>query len=184
VAICRGEIEQSFIRFQTEIDATPYLAIIQDKTAALYGAACSLGARYSGGTEREIATLRAFGTNIGMAFQIIDDCLDLTGNETVVGKSLGTDLKLGKITLPLIHLLGNTPTQSRSRLLALLHRAERTDTVPELRSEFDVDGAITYSLSRAGTWVRSAMTALETLPTGPARDAMAALAEYVVRRSF
>ncbi|MCB9868552.1 MAG: polyprenyl synthetase family protein [Planctomycetes bacterium] len=180
--VCHGEICQCLARGDTALDEERYLQVIGDKTASLYAAACRVGAHYAGAAPAAVEALANFGRSVGVAFQIIDDCLDLGGDEVVVGKSLGSDLGLGKMTLPLIHLLA-TAGARRERLVELVGAAgEGAPGAAELRAEFDVDGALRYSLDRARQLVLDGMAALKALPEGPARDALAGVAEYVLRR--
>jgi octaprenyl-diphosphate synthase len=185
--VCEGEITQCLHRGDVAWDEARYFEVITQKTASLYGAAGQIGAHYASATPAQTAAMSEFGTDLGIAFQIMDDCLDLTGVETVVGKSLGTDLGLGKLTLPLLQLLENSGDR-RPRLLELVssNGSERTaaEGLRELRAEFDVDASVEYSLSRARGFVDSGLRALDVLPQGPARDAMAMLADYVLRRNF
>jgi octaprenyl-diphosphate synthase len=184
VAICRGEIEQSFIRFQTEIDDTPYLAIIQDKTAALYGAACSLGARYAGGTELQTATLRAFGTNIGMAFQIIDDCLDVVGDESVVGKSLGTDLETGKMTLPVLRLGRRLRGADRQRFLEIVQGGVGGARQQALREAFDVEAIVAECQTEANGYIERCVERLAGFPDGPEKQSLEQLCAFILARDY
>ena len=121
--ICQGEITQVIHRFDYQWSESRYFTVIAEKTASLYAAACRLGGFYSSlaagqsadrsaggppnGTVHEgrLRALEEYGLELGIAFQIVDDCLDLDGDEAVVGKSLGTDLSKGKITLPMLYLL-------------------------------------------------------------------------------
>ena len=106
--VCQGEITQCLHRGDLDWDEERYFKVIREKTASLYAAACRAGGHYAGADAAQQDALWAFGEDLGVAFQIIDDCLDLTGEESVVGKSLGSDLSLGKLTLPMIHLLANS----------------------------------------------------------------------------
>jgi octaprenyl-diphosphate synthase len=111
--MCVGELSQISTKLDFSIDEGRYEEIIRLKTATLFGAACRLG---SVGWETDRASIDAlarYGEHFGMAFQIIDDCLDLTGDEREVGKSLGTDLAKGKLTLPVIRLLQRVPERKR-----------------------------------------------------------------------
>ena len=98
-----GEIEQSTSRYDFELDESVYEEISGAKTASLYSACCELGARYPGGNEEVGADLAAFGWSLGLAFQIVDDCLDVVGAQEVVGKTLGQDVEDGKVTLPVLY---------------------------------------------------------------------------------
>ncbi len=181
--VCGGEISQCLHRGDPHFDEEHYYRVITAKTASLYGAACRVGVHYAGGTPEQAEALHTFGHDIGVAFQIIDDCLDLVGDEAVVGKSLGTDLDLGKLTLPLIHLLAHSGDQ-REQLLSLIGAGAGPASLGELRVAFDLDRSVSYALVQAENWVDSGLTSLRTLPAGAARDAMATLASYVLRRRF
>ena len=182
--VCQGEITQCLHRGDAAWDEPRYFEVISQKTASLYGAAGEIGAHYAGATPEQCAVLREFGTSLGVAFQIIDDCLDLTGDEAVVGKSLGTDLGLGKLTLPMIRILEESGAR-RSRVLELIGSDRPADEgLRELRAECDVDSAVAYALSRARGFVEDGLRALQTLPAGAARDAMTTLADYVLRRDY
>ena len=182
--VCQGEITQCLHRGDDGWDEERYFEVISQKTGSLYGAACQVGAHYAGGDARQAHALWAFGRDIGVAFQIVDDCLDLTGDEDVVGESLGADLGLGKLTLPLLQLLKHSG-ERRGRVLQLVRSgANPAASVAELRAEFDVDAAVTTALTQARRWVEKGLKTLQTLPEGPARDAMADLADHVLRRNF
>ncbi|MCA9321421.1 MAG: polyprenyl synthetase family protein, partial [Planctomycetes bacterium] len=118
--ICEGEIHQNQLSGQIEVDEATYTRIIGQKTASLYAASCELGALLAGASPDLVKAFESFGESLGIAFQIIDDCLDLSGSEEVVGKSLGTDISNGKMTLPLIHLLGTLRGDERLGLETLI----------------------------------------------------------------
>lgn len=195
--ICQGEITQSLHRLAADWTEDHYYRVIGDKTASLYGAACKLGAHYAGAGPKAADDLWEFGYQLGMAFQIVDDCLDLCGEEAIVGKSLGTDLTTGKLTLPLLYLKNHGADGGR-RLVALMtngsegadgHGADgnggnHASRRERLQREFDVDGAVSWSLAQARRFVTAARGALEDLPPSGARDAMTRVADYVVDRRF
>lgn len=103
--VCSGEILQTQHRFDLKLSISDYHRIIQMKTAALFSLACELGSLVSGASTKTIVALRRFGRQFGIAYQIYDDCLDFVGNEIKIGKTLGTDLKRGKFTLPVLLML-------------------------------------------------------------------------------
>ncbi len=103
--VCSGEIIQTQRRFDLKLSTADYYRIIEMKTAALFSAACELGAFISEASPLVISGLKTFGTKLGVAYQIYDDILDLAGNEEETGKTLGTDLRKGKFTLPVLLLL-------------------------------------------------------------------------------
>jgi octaprenyl-diphosphate synthase len=178
--VCQGEIVQTLHRFDIAWTEEQYFRVIRDKTASLYGAACRLGGHYAGGAEPLLAELETYGVQLGTAFQIVDDCLDLAGEEAVVGKSLGTDFTKGKLTLPLLHIARGSPAAA-SRLVALM---AQPGGLVRLHAEFDVEGAIAYAMQCAQAAVTRARDALRRVPAGPAREAMAQLGDYVLRRSL
>ena len=103
--VCTGEIIQTQRRFDLKLSVQDYYKIVEMKTAALFAAASELGAFLSETTPERIGALKQFGLKLGTAYQVYDDCLDLVGDEEEIGKTLGSDLRKGKLTLPLIFLL-------------------------------------------------------------------------------
>ncbi|MFO1078715.1 MAG: polyprenyl synthetase family protein [Planctomycetota bacterium] len=183
--ICQGEITQILHRFDGAWTEAQYFTVIAEKTASLYAAACRLGAHYAGAgrggsTEARLRALEEFGLELGIAFQIVDDCLDLDGDERVVGKSLGTDLSKGKLTLPLLYLMQQGPGEAE-RLQAVLGKSE-AEGLRQLRSEFALEHAVAYAMAEAQRRIRKAQASLTVLPEGPARDALSRLAGYVLSR--
>lgn len=178
--ICQGEITQVMHRFDFAWTEPRYFQVIAEKTASLYAAACRLGGHYSGGTEGRLRALEEYGLELGIAFQIVDDCLDLDGDERVVGKSLGTDLAKGKITLPLLWLMQRSPGDAE-RLRAVLGRTE-AEGLRRLRSELPLEHAIAYAMEEAQRRINKAQACLTSLPPGPARDALHQLAGFVLTR--
>ncbi len=179
--MCQGEITQILHRFDYSWDEARYYRVIEDKTALLYGAAAGLGAHYAGGNQKQVESLDRFGTELGIAFQIIDDILDVKGDEAVVGKSLGTDLHKGKLTLPMLWLMREP--KDGVRLRALMERdGTELEKLEVLAREFDLDGACEYAMAEARRRVGIAIESLDVLPDCPARDAMAGMAEFVLAR--
>jgi octaprenyl-diphosphate synthase len=180
--ICSGEIEQVSARDDLELTDQRYFQIIRDKTAVLYAAAGQLGAWYAGASPEVVAALESYGLNLGIAFQVIDDCLDLTGEEAVVGKSLGTDIEKGKMTLPLIHLASTLPAAERESLFAMLRNAEIADRRAHLWSRHDMGGAIAFAQQSADEHVRASLNALKNLPASPSLQSLRLIAKYVLER--
>ncbi|MFT7616825.1 MAG: octaprenyl-diphosphate synthase [Planctomycetota bacterium] len=167
--ICEGEIQQNQLSGDFSVDFATYEQIIQRKTASLYAAGCELAALLGGAREELVAGFSEFGMSLGTAFQIIDDCLDLTGDESVVGKSLGTDIKNGKMTLPLIHLLSKLAEPEKSKVEELIQRDNCTDEeVVEIRELLSVHGSIEHAFTLARKYVQDSLEPLRDLL--PARD--------------
>jgi octaprenyl-diphosphate synthase len=121
-ALSRGEILEVEHRYDLRLTEADYLGIIRDKTASLIAACCHLGASLVGAPAQTVRRLTGFGWNLGMAFQIVDDCLDLTGNERAVGKPLRADLEKGALSLPIIYVARSLPAAQRDKLFAPLRR--------------------------------------------------------------
>ncbi len=182
--LCVGEIEQSTRRYDFEMSQEDYEAISGAKTASLYSAGCELGARYPGGNEEVGAELAAFGWNLGLAFQIVDDCLDLVGTEDVVGKTLGADVADGKVTLPVLYVYARADEAQRSRIRDVYTLPDLEDRARLLREECDLGPGIEYAMARAGELLLDARKRLAGLPESPARAAMEAAAEFVLDRNW
>lgn len=184
--ICVGEIDQAASRYDFDLTDERYEAIAGAKTAALYSAACELGARYPGGGEREAlgAEMARFGWEIGLAFQIADDVLDVTGSEADVGKSVGNDVEDGKVTLPVLLVHRNADEAVRAAIRDAYTRPGLERRVEHLRAACDLQPGVDAALARARALVDTALGRLAALPPTPAREALAALGEYVQNRSW
>ncbi len=116
--VCAGEIVQTLRRGSTNITLADYQRIVDLKTAELFRVSCFLGARLSGSEQGYVDAASRFGRHLGIAYQIYDDLVDFFGDETRIGKTLGTDLASGKLTLPLLALLDRLPAAERAELTA------------------------------------------------------------------
>jgi len=187
--VCQGEVLQNRERGNLDLPEDRYFEIIRRKTALLYAAAGEMGARTAGASEASVRALHAYGMGIGLAFQIVDDCLDVDGDEEEVGKSLGTDVAKGKVTLPVIHFLGTAPPSERDAMRRILSApAAVGDRVPRearerVRGLLRARGSIAFAMRRADGIVQEAREILGVLPASPARDALHGLAEYVLLRN-
>jgi len=178
--LCAGELLQLDRRDDLSLDEPTYFEIVRRKTAVLVGACCRLGAILSGAPKEVSESLHAFGEALGIAFQIRDDVLDLTGQPELVGKSLGRDLAKGKLTLPLIVHLSALPPDELERSLALVEARDASALLDRLWST----GAIGAAQAQAETLVASARTRLKELPDSPARRLLDTMAEAVATREF
>src|SRR5262245_5920664 len=122
--VCEGELCQVLQAGNLDLTEADYFDVIDGKTAELTSCCCRLGAQYAGAPTETVEALARFGRYVGQAFQIADDLLDLVGDEKATGKSLGTDLDQGKLTLPLIHLLNAAPEPLAARGRSMLEAAE------------------------------------------------------------
>jgi geranylgeranyl pyrophosphate synthase len=174
--ICSGEIEQLKSRYKFDISEQEYFSFIRKKTASLFGVSAQAGGILAGQSEPIQAALEAFGLNLGIAFQITDDLLDLTGEEAVVGKTLRTDLLNGKMTLPLIHFRDHLSTSSdQAELMATLQSPN--GQLPDLIQKLKKAGSLDYSEQVADRHIQIASSQLSLLPAGEARDLLSSLAD-------
>lgn len=182
--VCQGEIEQISHRYDFAMSETRYLEVIGAKTAALYAAACELGAAYASASADSCRAMQRYGWNLGLAFQIVDDCLDLQGSEEVVGKSLGTDVNEGKLTLPVLHAIAHASAGQRKRLEEIYRSPEISDRVGVLQREFPIREGIEYSLAKADGFLRDALRDLASMPASDSRRSLETMAEYVLLRNW
>lgn len=161
--VCTGEIIQTQRRFDLKLTVHDYHRIVEMKTAALFAAAAELGAFLSETTPERIGALRQFGTKLGTAYQVYDDCLDLVGDEEEIGKTLGSDLRKGKLTLPLLFLLQSARRDGeRDRISALLLGGDEVEA-EEITSLLAASGALRQTAQAANDLVDEALQALGPL---------------------
>lgn len=178
--LCEGELVQLAHRDDLGLDEARYFDIVRRKTASLVASCCAIGARLSGANDALSEALREFGHDLGVAFQIQDDLLDLEGRQDVVGKSLGRDLAKGKLTLPVILHLGAASADPKRSAAAMALVAQRD--VTGLLDAMRASGSLDRARERAMDLVARARGRLSLLPPGPARDFLADAAASVVRR--
>jgi octaprenyl-diphosphate synthase len=179
--VCAGELRQVHSRGNFELAEAEYLSIIEAKTAELCACCCRLGAHYAGAPAACVDALDRYGRNLGIAFQIADDLLDLVGDELAMGKSLGTDLEKQKPTLPLIRLLAESTPRERAEIIELLSSKSRADR-SQVGLWLERSRALDDARDTARSFADAAREETAHLPPGPARDVLAALAELVVSR--
>ncbi len=131
--VCSGEIMQTRQRSNFQLALADYHKILEMKTAELFSLSCDLGALLGGATAERRAALREFGRRLGLAYQMYDDCVDIFGSEASSGKTLGTDLMKGKLTLPVLLLRERASEQERAELQALITDWQPGE-MPQLRS--------------------------------------------------
>jgi len=182
--LCTGEIDQNCNRGRFDLPLAEYFRIIEDKTAALYQASARLGGHYAAATPAQIAALDDYGRLLGIAFQIIDDCLDLSGDEKRVGKSLGTDLSERKMTLPLIRLLERVGPRRANEVRALLADPAVADPRAALASVVDVTPDIASARATAEQFVHDGLARLDALPPSPSRTTLRAMGDFVLQRDM
>lgn len=178
-----GEVVQHVHNKDLEILESDYLRIIRYKTASLIAATCYLGGIVSGASPKQNESLYQFGQNLGMAFQVADDTLDYTAQTQRLGKTLGADLREGKVTLPLIHLLRNCSEEEKKRV-ALTFDADESSARPfdEILELMNRHGSIEYAFSVARGYIQKSTGYLESFSPSVHKTAMEVVADYVVSR--
>ena len=176
-----GEMRQLLAHDPLSFSEEQYDLLIQAKTASLVSGACEIGALGAGPEERR--ALRRFGEALGMAFQIVDDLLDYTGDASVTGKPFGSDLREHKVTLPLIAALPRMGEPERRAVARLLHSPEPSDAqIAEVIQAVGQAGGLEYARERTLRLAQQADAELDLLQPSPARDALRASITYVIDR--
>ncbi len=182
MAMCAGELLQLHHRGDFEMTQETYFEIVERKTGALIGAAATLGARASDAGDEVAARMDRVGRELGIAFQIQDDLLDLRGEEAVVGKSVGKDVEKSKLTLPLIHHLAHADDRGAS--ITLLEAAAEGD--PDARGSLallaESTGSVAYASTIAADHVQRAREKIAMLPESLPREMLDLLALAVIDR--
>ncbi len=183
--LAEGEVLEALHTRDFDMSEEVYLEVIERKTASLFEAACESGALAGDGSAEAVEALRRYGFLLGIGFQIIDDLLDLTSGEGILGKPVGSDIALGKSTLPILYALRNSGERDRETLLKILRagRVSRED-LEKIREIATRSGAVKYAMDRAKHFVSLAREQLEVLPESPARRALEIIAEHIVEREF
>jgi octaprenyl-diphosphate synthase len=180
-----GEIHQLLHKRDLAMEENQYMEVIRRKTACLIETACKVGALLAGASKIQIQTLTQYGHNLGCAFQLVDDILDYTADEKVLGKAIGTDLREGKLTLPLIYALANAPEKDRQQMETIIRigKANTTDfdIILELVSKH---GGIAYARNRAKTLIDQAKQRLTLFESSKSRSVLEDLADYVLTREM
>jgi octaprenyl-diphosphate synthase len=179
--VCEGELRQIDSRGKYQLSEQQYLDIIEAKTAELCACCCRLGAHYAGAAAHVEESLARYGRYLGIAFQIVDDLLDVQGDEITTGKSLGTDLEQRKPTLPLIRLLSQVNELDQAKIIALLDRAAPRNN-GTLDHWFEKTDAIAYSRDKARWYADRARGELAQLAPSSARTVLEHVADFAVER--
>jgi octaprenyl-diphosphate synthase len=181
--IAEGEVLQLVTQNDLTTTEARYLEVIQGKTAALFAAACRIGAVVADRPEREEIALSEFGSKLGIAFQLVDDALDYVADQGTLGKTIGDDFREGKITLPVLvaFVAGDKMEQAfwRRTIEALEQNDADLDRAMRLIADHD---AIQVTLNRAQRFVQEAKADLMVFPDSPMRRALADVADYTVQR--
>ncbi|GEK79405.1 polyprenyl synthetase family protein [Agrococcus baldri] len=178
--LCLGQLHETLGPGDAD-PAQHYLQVLSDKTGSLIAAAAELGAVVSGADAGYRAALRDFGERIGVAFQLVDDVIDLSA-DPATGKDRGTDVRAGVETLPVLLLAAREDAPSRALAARLASPADEDDLTAAI-AELAEHEVVSEALAEAEGWQRRALEALEPLPAGTVRRGLEAFAEHVVSRT-
>ncbi|ULA64763.1 MAG: Octaprenyl diphosphate synthase [Nitrospira sp.] len=181
--MAEGEVLQLYYNGNPSMPESDYIKIVEHKTAGLIAAACRMGAILADASEEKQAALFRFGQYLGIAFQVADDTLDYNADGQRLGKTLGQDLRQGKATLPLLHLLDHCSEPDRNMIK---DRMETRTLSPEdleriLRLMQDA-GSLAYAMERAKTYIAAAQHELDAFEDSSARRALIVAADYMITR--
>ena len=181
--IAEGEVMQLLNCHDPDTSEARYMDVIRSKTAKLFEAAARIGAVLGGQPTTIEEAIAAYGMHLGTAFQLIDDVLDYSADATEIGKNIGDDLAEGKPTLPLIYVLRTgTPEQVAVVRNAIEHGGR--DDIEAVQQAIESVGGIAYTAQSARSAADQAMQSLQSLPASPYKDALYALAEFSVSRTY
>lgn len=183
IEMSQGEIQQIKASNDVNQNLKQYYYRIKRKTALLISASCKLGGIVSSAPRREVWALGAYGHALGMAFQIVDDILDVTAEASELGKPVGGDIRQGIMTLPLILALRNSPEKDALREI-LIKETKTDEDVEEAIRLVKESGAIADSHFYVDLYINKAKSYLEELPNVPTRKALSELANFIKERRF
>ena len=180
--VCSGEILQTQHKGDFAFSREQYFKVLEMKTAELFALSCELSALLSGAGPEQRSALREFGLAFGTAYQVYDDCVDLFGSEAAAGKSLGTDLAKGKLTLPVLLVWERAEPAEREHLHGLIRNWQPSSmaTVSKLLAKYDT---LASSVETIEQFLTKARHALALLPQTPGRAGLLALTDYLALQS-
>jgi octaprenyl-diphosphate synthase len=183
--IAEGEVGQLITANDTETTEDAYLDVIRSKTAALFAAACRVGAVVAERPQAEADALEAFGMNLGIAFQLVDDVLDYSGSGDKFGKAVGDDFREGKITLPVVLAFERSTPEEKAFWRRCLEDLEQGDgDLEQAIRIMQRHGAISDSVERARAYGDAARQAMSSLPDRPERQALLDIVDFCVERAY
>jgi octaprenyl-diphosphate synthase len=183
--IAEGEVAQLMTANDANTTEDAYIRVVTAKTATLFAAAAQIGAVVAERPSLEVEALRFYGENLGIAFQLVDDVLDYSAREVVLGKSVGDDFRDGKITLPIVLAFGRGSEEERRFWRRTLENSEQgTDDLARAIGLLERHGALADSLVRAARYGDLATDALAVFPASPAKQAMLDLVDFCIERAY
>jgi octaprenyl-diphosphate synthase len=181
--MAEGEVLQLYYNGNPDMPEADYLKIVEHKTARLIAAACRMGAIFADAPEDRLDALFRFGQYVGIAFQVVDDTLDYAADGARLGKTLGQDLRQGKATLPLLHLLQHCSEADRQMIKDRMETRTLTEEdLSRLIHLMEEMGSIAYAMERAQSFIVAAQRELELFEDCTAKRALTVAADYMVTR--
>lgn len=180
--VCEGELRQTLSGGDLTTSEQDYLAMIDAKTAALCACCCEVSARWSGAKSDIIERFTRYGRSLGIAFQMVDDLIDLVASKETAGKTVGADIAKRKLTLPLIHARETLVNGPRAALMELVRSADPASREQIVRV-LDSTGSLRYTQTQAQAQARVAIEQLEPFAGGSAAEALRALARFAAQRA-
>lgn len=176
--VCTGEILQTQRKYDLKLSVPEYLRIVGMKTGALFRVSTELAAYYNKRPASEVVLYRSYGQSLGTAYQIYDDCIDLFGSEEEVGKTLGTDLDKGKLTLPVLHMISQLSNGDLEEVSSIILNNE-SDKFESLVQRVINSGGHLYALRKAQELLTKADELLETVEQNAYTDALRQLPRLI-----
>jgi len=181
--MAEGEVLQLYYNGNPSMPESDYIKIVEHKTAGLIAAACRMGAILADASEEKQAALFRFGQYLGIAFQVADDTLDYNADGQRLGKTLGQDLRQGKATLPLLHLLDHCSEPDRNMIKDRMEtRTLSREDLERILGLMQDTGSLTYAMERAKTYIAAAQHELDAFEDSSARRALTVAADYMITR--
>ncbi len=181
--IAEGEVQQLVNAKNPNVTEANYFTVIDKKTAVLFASACEAAAVLCNATVAQRLALRTYGSKVGIAFQLVDDALDYTGDTAALGKNVGADLAEGKPTLPLIYAM-RTGTAAQAEIITNAIRNGDASQLAIILEIVQTTGAMDYTLNCAREHVREAIAQLQHLPDNIYTQAMHQVAEFALARTY
>ena len=184
-AMVEGELMQLSWQRRIDVPEDVYFELTYRKTAYLFSVCLRLGALLAGKSEEEESQLGAYGRNLGLSFQLIDDVLDFTSSEEILGKPIGNDLREGKVTLPLIYLLQRCTHEEAQKIRTVLEEGGFSSLrFSEILDLIDRYNTLRAAREKAQQFAEEAKRCLETFPETPYKDALRSLPDCMLDREF
>ncbi|NDP57932.1 MAG: octaprenyl diphosphate synthase [Oxalobacteraceae bacterium] len=180
--IAEGEVLQLLNMHDPDVTEARYLQVIRSKTAKLFEAAAQLGALVAGASAEDVEAAAEYGRSLGTAFQLIDDVLDYSGNASDIGKNVGDDLREGKPTLPLIHLMHNGSTEQRALVRSCIEQGDEQH-FDVILAAISSSGALDYTRGEAEKAATRASQAIAGLPDSQYKTSLLDLCTFAVDRN-